>query len=236
MIRIKWFPPSWVQITHNNSVLYIDPAYLKTYYKKHPTKIEYSTWPDEIDGLPEELPIADGILLTHGHKDHCKRVTINRLSDSDTMIFGPKKCLSEVGKDLQIVKAGEKIRIKDFQITAVPAYNTPEGSSEKKVHKKGSCLGYKITVDNKSIYHPGDTSFIPEMKGLGIIDVAFIPIDGMFTMVIEEAVQATLTISPEIAIPVHDMGKNDPNVFRKETESKSDIRVKILSIGESFEI
>ncbi|NJD78392.1 MAG: hypothetical protein FIB08_15075 [Candidatus Methanoperedens sp.] len=71
----------------------------------------------------------------------------------------------------------------------------------------------KITIDNKSMYHPGDTSFIPEMKDLGIIDIAFIPIDGAFTMDIKEAVQAKLTISPEIAIPIHDMRKNDPNVF-----------------------
>lgn len=66
-MKIRWFPPSWIEISYKKSILYIDPAYLKTYYKNHPTKIEYSTWPDEIDGLPEELPIANIILMTQ----HC---------------------------------------------------------------------------------------------------------------------------------------------------------------------
>ena len=47
-------------------------------------KIEFSTWPDPIDGLPErDLQKADVILITHHHKDHCKGVTVNRLKGMD---------------------------------------------------------------------------------------------------------------------------------------------------------
>jgi L-ascorbate metabolism protein UlaG (beta-lactamase superfamily) len=56
---------------------YIDPAYLKTHYKNHPTKIEYSSRLDTIDGLPEEIGKADLILITHHHKNHCKRITVD---------------------------------------------------------------------------------------------------------------------------------------------------------------
>jgi L-ascorbate metabolism protein UlaG (beta-lactamase superfamily) len=236
MIEIKWFPPAWVQIRYKDSILYIDPAYLMSYYKKHPAKIEYSKWPDEIDGLPEVLPAANIILLTHQHKDHCKSVTINRISNSNTIIYGPSKCSKEIGRKLNIIKAGDTIKIRDFHITALPAYNTPEGSSIKKVHKKNSGLGYKIKINNKTIYHLGDTSLIPEMKELTEVDIAFIPIDGIFTMDIKEAVQATLTISPKIVIPIHDMGKNDPRIFKKDIESESKIKVKILGIGESIKL
>lgn len=72
-IAIKWFPPSWVQIKAGKKIIYIDPAYLRTYFTKHPQKIEFSKWPDPIDGLPEKLVKADMILLTHDHADHCKK-------------------------------------------------------------------------------------------------------------------------------------------------------------------
>lgn len=234
MLEIKWFPPSWVQIKFNDSILYIDPAYLKTYYQNHPSKIEYSSWPDEIDGLPEKLHLAEIILLTHEHKDHCKKVTVDRLSNSKTAIFGPRECLTEIGDRLRILKSDEMIKFNKFQIITFPAYNTAKGSSIKIFHKKNSGLGYKITVNNNSIYHPGDTSLIPEMKKLGEIDLAFIPIDGKFTMNIEEAIQTALIISPKIVVPIHDMGKNDPKDFQKELEKISKIQVKILQIGEKL--
>ena len=58
-VIIKWFPPSWVQIKTDAKILYIDPAYMRTYYLKHPQKIEFTKWPDPIDGLPEKLEKAD---------------------------------------------------------------------------------------------------------------------------------------------------------------------------------
>ena len=62
-ISIKWFPPSWIQIRAKNKLMYIDPSYLKTYFKDYPKRIEFSSWPDPIDGLPEELERADLILV-----------------------------------------------------------------------------------------------------------------------------------------------------------------------------
>jgi len=58
-IIIKWFPNSWFQIKTQSQMLYIDPAYLRTYFTKYPKRIEFSRWPDPIDGLPEELEKAD---------------------------------------------------------------------------------------------------------------------------------------------------------------------------------
>jgi len=36
-------------------IIYIDRAYLRTYFTNYPKKIEFSKWPDPIDGLPENL-------------------------------------------------------------------------------------------------------------------------------------------------------------------------------------
>jgi L-ascorbate metabolism protein UlaG (beta-lactamase superfamily) len=75
-INIKWFPPSWIQIKCKTHIIYIDPAYLKTNFAHYPKRIEYSKWPEPIDGLPEELEQVDIILITHHHKDHCKELQL----------------------------------------------------------------------------------------------------------------------------------------------------------------
>ena len=76
-------------------------------------------------------------------------------------------------------------------ITSIPAYNTLEGSSTRKVHQKGKGAGYVITIADKRIYHAGDTDLIPEMKTIGKIDVACLPIGGTFTMDIADAMKAS---------------------------------------------
>ena len=51
------------------------------------------------------------------------------------------------------------------------------------IFKKGYGVGYMITLGGRAIYSAGDTDFIHEMKGLRDMDVALLPIGGMFTVV-----------------------------------------------------
>jgi len=232
---IKWFPPSWIQIKTDGKVLYIDPAYLRTYYARYPKKIEFSRWPDPIDGLPEELEKADVILITHSHKDHCKRVTINRLKRSNTLVIAPETCMKDLGREMNLIRPGEVITFGDIKIEAVEAYNTPKGSSTRKVHRKGRGVGYLLSLKGRTIYHMGDTDFLPEMKELGEIDVALVPIGGTFTMDIREAVKTVLAIQPEMVIPIHYL-RSDPQRFKEKVEAKSNIRIAVLQIGESYQL
>ncbi len=232
-ISIKWFPPSWFQIKTKDEIIYIDPAYLRTYFKDYPKKIEFSKWPGPIDGLPEELEKADVILLTHHHKDHCKSVTVNRLKDADTLVVAPKRCIKELGKDIKVIEPWEEITFGDIKIKTVEAYNAEQGISSRKIHHKGYGVGYLITIDGKTIYHAGDTDFIPEMRELGKVDVALLPIGGTFTMDIKEAVEAAIAIKPKVVVPMH-LFKADPQEFKKKLEAKSNIKVVPLQIGEVY--
>ncbi len=166
-IDIKWFPPSWFQIESRDKIIYIDPAYLKKYYTNYPKKIEFYSWPDPIDGLPEkDLERADIILVTHHHKDHCKSVTVNRLRKKRTSVIAPKRCLKELGKNITVIEAGEEVAIDKVRIRAVEAYNREKSDKTKAAHKKGIGLGYVIYIEGKSIYHAGDTYLIPEMEDI----------------------------------------------------------------------
>jgi L-ascorbate metabolism protein UlaG (beta-lactamase superfamily) len=235
-ISIKWFPPSWIQIKYEGYVIYVDPAYLKTYFKDYPHKIEFSNWPDEIDGLPEEdLEKADIILVTHQHKDHCKQVTVKRLIENKTRVLAPEICNKELDKDFECVRSGDRFQIEDIKVEVVPAYNTPEGRSTKKFHKKGIGVGYLIRIKDKTIYHAGDTDFIPEMNQFSPLDVAFLPIGGTFTMDMEEALETIKTIKPKIVVPMH-MKDANPIEFKKLVEKNSDVKVKPLEIGGVYNI
>jgi L-ascorbate metabolism protein UlaG (beta-lactamase superfamily) len=234
-ISLKCFPPSWIQIKTEDSIIYIDPAYLRTYFTKHPHKIEFSKWPDPIDGLPEKLEKADIILITHDHADHCKKITADRLRSKNTLVIGPKRSAKKLGNDLRVIASGEEISFGEIKIMATYAYNTREGSSTQKVHHKGIGVGFRITANGKTIYHAGDTDFIPEMKQIGPIDVALLPIGGTYTMNINEAVKAAMTINPIVAIPMHHL-KADPQEFEKKIEAKSDVRGLPLRIGEIYRL
>jgi L-ascorbate metabolism protein UlaG (beta-lactamase superfamily) len=228
-IKIKWFPRSWLQIMYNNKIVYIDPSYLESYYSKHPLKIGNGD-----DGLPEKLPKADIILFTHSHKDHCKYSTLNQLKNNKTVILAPKNCSKELTFKYIIVKPDEQYHLNEIDIKTTNAYNVLDGNSTKKVHKKGACIGYILTINNIKIYHAGDTDLIPDMNEMKDIDIAFLPIGGTFTMDIKEAIKATKTIKPKLVIPIHYINA-DPNVFCSYFEKRTlGIESKVLSIGEEL--
>jgi L-ascorbate metabolism protein UlaG (beta-lactamase superfamily) len=236
-IDIKWYPPSWVQIKARNKIIYIDPAYLKMYYKNYPKKVEFSSWPDPIDGLPEkDLELADIILVTHHHKDHCKNVTVKRLKKPHTAVIATKRCLRELKKDIIVIEANKEVEIDGVGIKAVEAYNREKADQTKVAHRKGIGVGYVITIDGKSIYHAGDTDLVPEIGQLGKVEVAFLPIGGKdFTMNLSEAVRAAMMIQSKIVVPMH-WFEADPQKFKKEVEKKSRTEVKVLQIGEVFSL
>lgn len=235
-ILITWFPPSWLLIKTKDTVIYIDPAWIQKNFDNYSKKIIFSHYPDPMDGLPEaDLPKADIILITHHHQDHVKTATVNRLAKKSTHIFAPSKCAQLIGRPFTEIKPNGERKIGEIKIKAVFAYNTQVGNSTRKVHYKGACVGYLLTINDKIIYHAGDTDDIPEMKGFGKIDIAFLPIGGTFTMDIQEAVQATSIIKPKIVVPMHFL-KVNPDIFKKEIEQKLKIKTVVLKVGETYNL
>ena len=235
-IKIQWFPPSWVGIRTGKIIIYIDPAYLRTNFLHYPKRIEFTKWPDPIDGLPEELEKADIILVTHHHKDHCKQVTLTRLCKQSTQVVAPGLCVRELGKNITVVKAGTELVSDKIKVKVVEAYNLPQNESAKIMHKKSNGVGYLINIGDKVIYHAGDTDYIPEMQNIGRIDIALLPIGGRgFTMNIDDAVKATEMLNPRIVIPMHYF-ESDPKEFKTKAESRTNSKAASLEIGGVYEL
>jgi L-ascorbate metabolism protein UlaG (beta-lactamase superfamily) len=222
-ITIKWLAHAAFLIKNENKTIYLDPRYMKKFANKIGSFFD----------KPEE---ADIILFTHHHADHCYPSSIKKMRTSKTIIIAPERCAERLGGKITKIKPGEELTIEGIKIKAVHAYNLKRGRTPGTLwHPKGMGVGFLLTLDGKTIYHAGDTEFIPEMQQFGKVDLALLPIDGKFTMSIEEAVQAAKVINPKIVIPMHNHD-NDPETFKEKLESNSTIEVVPLKIGEAFQL
>ncbi len=143
---------------------------------------------------------GDIILITHPHFDHYSPQDIKRVKKKNSIIVMPPMINSKkiAGNPIK-VRPWSELNIGDIWIRAIPSYNL-----EKNYHPKNSgWLGYVIHIDNKKIYHAGDTDLIEEMKSLGEINYAMLPVSGKYTMNAKDAAKAVKMINPELAIPMH---------------------------------
>jgi len=212
VIIIKWLGHASFQIKVDSKSIYIDP-YEGEYKEK-----------------------ADLILVSHSHFDHCDTSKIKKLRKDDTLIIAPTDCASRIGGNVKSLKPGEKISVGNITVEAVEAYNHKRFRSPgNPFHPKGLGVGYLLTIGDKTIYHAGDTDFIPEMKNLKNVFLALLPSGGTYTMDNPEAAEAALAINPKFVIPMH-RWNTDPEEFKRIVEEKSEIKVVLLKPGEQFEI
>ena len=211
-ISVKWLGHASFEIKMDDKIIYIDP-YEGEYRDK-----------------------ADLILVSHSHTDHCDASKMEGILKDGTLIIAPSDCALKIGREVKSLKPGEKASVGDITVEAVEAYNYKRFRSPgNPFHPKGLGVGYLVTMGDKTVYHAGDTDFIPEMKNLKNIHLALIPSGGRFTMDNPEAAEATLAIKPRYVIPMHRSDTN-PDEFKKEVEAKSEIKVILLKPGEQFEV
>lgn len=210
---IKWLAHAGFQINGGGRVVYVD-------LEEHSKPVDK----------------ADLVLLTHSHPDHFDLAKIRLVRKDTTVVIAPAECASKVGGTVKTLKPGEETTVGKVKIMAVEAYNYKRFRSPgSPYHPKGFGVGYLITVEDKTVYHAGDTDFIPEMRQLKNVDVALLPSGGTYTMDDEEAASAAIAINPKVAIPMHRWDK-DPEEFKKRVETNSRIKVLLLREGEEHQI
>jgi L-ascorbate metabolism protein UlaG (beta-lactamase superfamily) len=211
-MRLKWLGHASWKIKAGGKTIYVDP-YQGEYDEK-----------------------ADLIISTHSHTDHCDPSKINMVKTDKTVIVAPADCAAKIGASVKSLKPGEKATFGEVTVEAVEAYNVKRFRSPGvPFHPKGLGVGYLIRSGGKTVYHVGDSDFIPEMKGLKGVDLLLIPSGGTYTMDNEDAAEATVAILPKTAVPIH-IWDTDPGAFKREVESVSDVKVVVLRPGETYEV
>ncbi|MBI4176643.1 MAG: MBL fold metallo-hydrolase [Candidatus Aenigmarchaeota archaeon] len=216
--ELKWFGHASFLLedkVNKNNIYYLDPFDLKF--------------------MPKEK--ADVIFITHAHFDHFSPKDIEKVATKETLIFGVRGCESlkkTFGERFCIVEPGENFEIKGIQIRTVPAYNIAK--DRLNYHpKENKWVGYIIDVNNKKVYHAGDTDFIPEMRQLGPLDVAMLPIGGTYTMTVEEAIEAANVIRAKVTIPIHYKRLLEGRYREAEEKFRKGVRGTVLLLEEYSE-
>jgi L-ascorbate metabolism protein UlaG (beta-lactamase superfamily) len=182
---LEWLGHSGFRIRVGRAVVYIDP------YR-----------------VPDGSPPADLILITHGHYDHFSPQDVERLSVGGTWLVGPAAVAERVSGQVHSIGPGEALAdelVRGVHVTAVAAYNTSKRDGDgKPFHpREAGWVGYEVNVRGERLYHSGDTDVIPEMDSVTGVDVALLPVSGVYVMTAQEAAEAARRIQPRVAVPMH---------------------------------
>jgi L-ascorbate metabolism protein UlaG (beta-lactamase superfamily) len=208
-VKITNIKHASIQIDYDGKMIYIDPVG---------------------DGVKPatnftNYPKADFIFVTHEHADHFDLAAIGCLREvGSTMVYLNKNCFDQFHNGI-VMANGDSLTIsEDFTIKAVPAYNTTEG--REKFHPKGRDNGYVLNLDGLRIYIAGDTEDIPEMAGLGPVDIAFLPCNQPYTMTVDQLVNAARTLKPRVLYPYHYSSTPILQARMKLMNSGIDVRIR----------
>lgn len=193
--KIRWLGHAFVEfITADDKVILFDPW----------------TKDDGNPGCPfetDEIERADLILVSHDHFDHIgSAVPLARKTGA--LLGGPvhtMRRLIEEGFDAeQVVNFGSGYMVGGgvdlgwVRTVSTPAFHASDSSC---------ALGnIAIAADGTIVYHAGDTSLFSEMSLYGRLypmDVACIPMGGIFTMDAYQAAEAVAILRPKTVLPIH---------------------------------
>ncbi len=208
---VKWLGHASFLIKAQGKRIYIDP-YVGDYSEK-----------------------ADIVLVTHGHMDHCDLEKLSTIRTAETVILTSEQCGEKIPSDnVKTMSPGETEDIDGIKVHAVEAYNLNKFRSPSvPYHPQGTQVGFVLESEGKRVYHAGDTDFLPSMKELEGITLALVPIGGTYTMDIDEAVEAAVTIQPEMVMPMH-RRESGLRVFKEKLESQSEIKILEMTDGEEI--
>jgi len=158
----------------------------------------------------EDFTQLNAILVTHGHSDHLgDAIELSKRTGAPIItVFELAAYCRSQGAETHAMHIGGKHLFPFGWVKLTLALHgsgieNPEGGSMIYV---GPPCGFLLQIDEKWLYHAGDTGLFGDMELIGLrypIEVAMLPIGDNFGMGIEEAVHASQLLLPKVVIPMH---------------------------------
>ncbi len=186
-----------------------------------------------IEGNPvavvkEELR-PDYIFVSHGHFDHGLKDAVEISKRTNAKLVGVFELVKASGIEGITGNIGGTIKEGDVEIYFTTAvHSCPYGTP----------AGFVVSYKGKTIYHAGDTGLTRDMEFISKlykIDVAFLPIGGVYTLSTREVEIAQDMVKAKHIIPMHyntfPAIKADPEKLKEKLDN-----VVVLKPGEEVEI
>ncbi len=189
---------------------------------------------------------VDAILLTHGHGDHLGDAIdiAKRTGALIVALFELAEYCSQQGvENTHPLQIGGSYQFEFCGVKLTQAFHSSSVVHDGKFVYMGSPCGILLRMDDKLIFHAGDTGLFGDMKLIGDtndIDVAFIPIGDNFTMGPEDALIAVGLLRPRIVVPIHyntfGLIKQDGAAFKEQVEDNTNSICYVMHPGDEFEV
>jgi L-ascorbate metabolism protein UlaG (beta-lactamase superfamily)/catechol 2,3-dioxygenase-like lactoylglutathione lyase family enzyme len=145
---------------------------------------------------PRALDGADAVLVTHEHGDH---VDVHRLAASALPVWAPRG--SDLGElSYTALDPGQQVDVAGFQVTTVGGRHAAVVAGQEVCAN----LGYAVTADGETVYHPGDSLAVPDLA----VGTLLVPMQGSWLRT-EEAIGLLRAVRPDRAVGIHDGMVND---------------------------
>ena len=192
-----------------------------------------------------QIERADLILISHDHFDHLGSA-VGIAQKTGALVGGPvqtvKRLVDEGFDEDQVANfgmgymVGGGVELDWVRVTAIPAFHSSDTAC---------AMGHIVQAgDGTTVYHAGDTSLFGDMALWGKLyplDVACLPIGGIFTM---DAVQASLAAAmlgaPRV-LPIHYqsfpiIAQSADQFIALTSQSAPTVKVMALASGETLEL
>ncbi|MCE5091457.1 metal-dependent hydrolase [Staphylococcus chromogenes] len=200
---------------------------------------------NELSDLDASSLEVDYIILTHGHEDHFGD-TIEIAKRTEATVISTAEVANYLNsahgiENVHGMNIGGKWQFDFGTLKFVQAFHSSSLMDDNgKPIYLGMTMGVILTLENKTIYHTGDTGLFSDMKLIAErhpVDVCFVPIGDNFTMGIEDASYAINTfIQPKISVPIHyntfPLIEQNPEDFKNAVTHG---QVQILKPGQSVQ-
>ncbi len=173
---------------------------------------------------------ADFVFISHDHYDHFSPEDIKKVLKEETKLFVPENLrdkAEQISKNTTTVKPGREFSLNGVGVRVLHAYNIDKFKSPGQVfHPKNFGVAYLLDFNGFTVYFPGDTDPIREIKEIHP-DLAMLPVSGVYVMTLDEALALLENMKPKYFLPIHFFNVSKEEV-RKKFDEKFGTSIKLL--------